>query len=56
MADNNSKNGADETGSHLEDFDGVDWGSDTVSTAAPAATSKSSLFDEDDPFADRNRT
>jgi hypothetical protein len=53
MADKNSKNGADETDAHIEGFDEVDWGGDdAVPTPAPAASSKASLFDEDDPFSD----
>jgi hypothetical protein len=57
MADKNSKNGADETDAILDGFDEVDWGGDSaVSTPAPAASSKASLFDEDDPFSESAET
>lgn len=58
MADKNSKTGADETEAHLDGIDDVDWGSDDDVSApsSSAPTSKSSVFDEDDPFSDAGPT
>lgn len=54
MAENHSKNGANETDAFsLEGFEDVDWGGDTAaSESAPSAQpSKASPVDDDDPFA-----
>lgn len=53
MADKNTRNGAEEVDSVLEGFEEVDWGGDaTPSAPAPSSSSKSSVFDEEDPFSD----